>query len=226
MAIVLGKTERIYMKTELSIKPHATTAGRKIDVLEYPVRNFRIHLMLKHASKMLIGLLENQSGNMGASLVPRNVRQQWVALDLIKEEIEFAKAHNDPAEMSHERAYKAYLLDPSQLMEMKNVKQQRVAMELEHFAQIALSVDSSDSQGNISELDFTEIEVQLKAVEDAMLIWLGEGKDNSDTGREVPYYKHVGELVPDVDADYAQVIEPSIDRAKAHIPDVPDLDKA
>lgn len=212
------------MKTELNIKEHSTEAGQKVDVLEYAVRNFRIHLMLKHASKMLIGLLENQSGNMQATLVPRNVRQQWLALSLIKQEISFAKAHNDPAEMSHERAYKVYLMDPNQLMQMQNEKQQRVAMELEHFAQVALSVDSASSQGNISDNDFAEIEDQLATVEDAMNIWLGKGADNSDTGLDVPFYKHVGEIVPAVDADYAAVIEPSIKKPRPNIPDVQDLD--
>lgn len=211
------------MKTELNIKEHQVSAGNRIDVLSYAVRNFRIHLMLKHASKMLLGLMENQSGNMQATLVPRNVRQQWTALDLIKSEIAFAKAHNDPAEMTHERAYKVYLLEPNQLMEMQNVKQQRVAMELEHFAQIALSVDSANAQGNISEADFAEIELQLQAVEDAMTEWLGTGADNSDTGRAVPYYKHLGELVPDVDADYASVLEPSKAKPKPAIPDVEDV---
>lgn len=211
------------MITELNIKEHEVEAGQKIDVLSYPVRNFRIHLMLKHASKMLLGLLENQSGNMQATLTPRNVRQQWTALNLIKQEIAFAKSHNDPAEMTHERAYKIYLMEPNQLMEMQNVKQQRVAMELEHFAQIALSVDSANAQGNISDSDFAEIEVQLKAVEDAMIIWLGSGKDNSDTGLEVPFYKHLGEIRPDVDADYAAVIEPGKLTPKPSIPDVADV---
>lgn len=211
------------MKTELNIKEHNVVAGKKIDVLSYPIRNFRLHLMLKNASKMLLGLLENQSGNMQATLVPRNVRQQWSALEMIKVEIQFAKDHNDPAEMTHERAYKIYLMEPNQLMEMQNSKQQRVAMELEHFAQIVLSVDSANAQGNVSDSDFVEIETQLKAVEDAMVIWLGTGKDNSDTGLAVPFYKHLGQVIPDVDADYAAVLEPSKSMPKPSIPDTPDV---
>ena len=211
------------MKTELNIKEHVVVPGKKIDVLSYPVRNFRLHLMLKNASKTLLGLLENQSGNMQASLVPRNVRQQWLALEMVKVEIQFAKDHNDPAEMSHERAYKIYLMEPNQLMEMQNSKQQRVAMELEHFAQIVLSVDSANAQGNVSDSDFGEIESQLKAVEDAMIIWLGTGADNSNTGLAVPFYKHLGQVIPDVDADYAAVLEPSKSMPKAHIPDVADV---
>jgi hypothetical protein len=169
-------------------------------------------------------MVENDSGNAKASVTPRNVRQHWLALGEIKRMIQFAKDHNDGALMSHERAYQVLMLDPKGLMSISNDKQQVVAMELEHFVQVTGSVDSAQLQGNITDPDFVEIELQLKAVEDAMIIWLGKGADGSDTGVEVPFYKHLGEIIPDVDADYAQTIEPSTENPAPRIPDVPDTE--
>lgn len=213
------------MKTELVVMQPAITPGKKIEVLEHNVRNFRIHLALQHMSMLLLSMVENDSGNMTGNVIPSNVRDTWAQFNLILSELEFAKTHNDPPLADHESAYKILILKGSEIQKISNVKQKRVAMELVLAAEIMMSVDSANAQGNISEKDFSILERQLSTVRDAMTIWLGTGKDNADTGNEVPAFKHLGEIIPSVDMDYAEIVEPSKDLPLPHLPDVPDVEK-
>lgn len=210
------------MKTELSIQPAQITPGKKIQVIEHNVRNFRMHLALEHLSRMQIGFIENDSGNMTGTLVPENVQDAWSQFKLIKSELDFAKKHNNPPLADHEEAYKILLLKGSEVQAMQNVKQKRVVKELDRLAHIMLSVDSAKAQGNISDADFAKIDIQYKTVEDAMKIWMGMGVDNSDTGISTPSFTHLGVLEPSVDLDYSETIEPSKDLPSPHLPDAPD----
>lgn len=211
------------MKTELNVMSADVVAGKKIDVVEHNIRNFRLHLALQHVAMMQLGFIENDSGNMNATVIPRNVKDAWMQLALVEKELEFAKTHNDPPLADHEEAYKILLLKGNEIQRISNIKQKRVIMELDRFAHIAMSVDSAKSQGNISDRDFEKIYTQLNTVKDAMSIWLGQGSDNSDTGISVPDYSHLGEIVPSVDLDYSQTLEPSKDLPLPHLPDTPDV---
>lgn len=211
------------MKTNLVIKEANIVPGKEIEMISYNCRNFRIHLAAAHLSRMMLAMVENQSGNMTGDVVPRNVRDLISQFALIKQEIEFARTHNDPPEATHEEAYKILLLKGNEIQNMDNVKEQRVAKELDLLARVMLSVDSARTQGNISSKDLATIDAQIAVADDAIKIWLGTGASVDETGIEVPAFMHLGELVPDVDMDFRQTLEPSKDLPSPALPDVPDL---
>jgi hypothetical protein len=63
----------------------------------------------------------------------------------------------------------------------------------------------------------------FEIVDAKMLRWLGDGSLQL-TGRNVPAFEEIGEIVPDVDADYAAILEPSRSMPKPKLPDVQDTE--
>ena len=59
-------------------------------------------------------------------------------------------------------------------------------------------------------------------VDDCLDRWIGKGVDTNDTGILAPAFEVLGELRPDVDSDYAAIMEPSRALPKPKLPDVQD----
>jgi hypothetical protein len=212
------------MKTELNVIPHTTTAGLKIDVSEYHIRNFRLHQVVENLSRLMLFLLEMDSNNMSSSVIPQDVRRIWAQFNNIKLELDFAMQHNDYPRGAQEFAFIINFLDQKEIQRIMNVKVKRVASELFVTFQAIVWRDSASAQGFITQEDHDEIIQSLSIASDAMNLWIGEGKDTSDLGSYVPHFRELGVVIPAVDNDFAEVLEPSKDAPKMPVPDVADLD--
>jgi hypothetical protein len=210
------------MISELEKVDPGIIAGRKIRVVEYNIRNYRIHQVLEQIARMFLFILECDSNNTSSKAKPRdvrNLRSQW---KIAKEELEFSMAHNDLPSPSHEYAFKLLLVDTIEIQKIRNIKMKRVASEIFNVVQVMLSLDSASTQGYIAAEDHADVQELFKVVEDCMARWIGSGSDVFDTGVVAPAYEILGEIYPDVDADYADTLEPSADMPKPKLPDVVD----
>jgi len=211
------------MITELNKVDAAIVAGSKINVVEYNVRNYRLHQVLEQMSRLFLFLLECDSNNTSSKARPRDVRgivSQW---KIVKEEMEFSMAHNDFPNGSHEYAFRVMMLDQKEIQKVRNVKMKRIISEMFNTARVIVSVDSANTQGFIAQEDANDILQMFTLVDDVLERWIGAGTDTSDTGLIAPAYEALGELRPDVDGDYASIMEPSSSLPLPKLPDVADV---
>lgn len=211
------------MKTELNPQPATITPGVRITVLEYNLRNFRVHAIMEQVSRLLLYLLECDSNNTSSVLSPRevrNIRKQW---EIVKGEFDFSVAHNDMPQGSHEYSYKLLLIDQTEILKMKNVKLKRVVSELFNASRAIVSADSSSSQGVISVEDQMDFKLIGSLIDDVMERWIGTGEDTTKVGLSAPDFKILGEVSPSVNLNYAEVLEPSRSTPASKLPDVADV---
>lgn len=211
------------MRTELEIVPSAPVAGRKIAVLEYNIRNYRLHQVVEQMSRLFLFCVEADSNNTASKSRPRDVRRILSQWKIVKDEFEFSMSHNDFPNGSHEYAYKLYILDQKEVQRVRNVKIKRVVSEMWNAVQVLLSVDSANTQGFIAEEDAVDIRQMFVVVDDTLARWIGDGKDALSVGLTAPAYEELGEILPDVDGDYAQLLEPSSALPLSKLPDVADV---
>ena len=211
------------MITNLREVAHDTIPGRTIDVRSFKINNYRIHNSLDALARLILSTMENESNNMQAELVPLNVSSMQLAWATVKETWDDAIKHNNPPTPAHEFGYKIFLPTGQEIMKMPNFKMKMMVKEYKHLAEIMLSTDSANSNANISIGTENKIKSAIKIVDELMLKWIGSGKDNASVGLDVPTFLHLGTLDPDVDADYAQVSEPSPDAPAHGRPDVADV---
>jgi len=211
------------MITELNKVSADIVGGKKIDVVEYNMKNYRLHQVLEQMSRMFLFCLECDSNNTNSKAKPRDVRgivAQWA---IVKDEMSFSMAHNDFPNGSHEYAFKVNMLDQHEIQKVRNVKMKRIISEMFNTARVILSVDSANTQGFIAEEDAADIMQMFTLVDDCLARWIGGGKDTTDTGLMAPAYEILGQVVPDVDGDYAQILEPSSAMPASKLPDTPDV---
>lgn len=210
------------MITELKKVDPVITGGRSIDVVDYNVRNYRLHQVLEQMSRLFLFCLECDSNNTNSKAKPRDVRgivNQW---KIVKEEMAFSMDHNDFPNGSHEYAFKVLMLDQKEIQKIRNVKIKRIVSEMFNTARVILSVDSANTQGFIAAEDATDIVQMFTLVDDCLARWIGSGSDLDDTGLMAPAYEILGAVVPDVDLDYAEILEPSKNMPAPKLPDTPD----
>ena len=211
------------MITELNKVDAAIVGGSKVNVVEYNIRNYRLHQVLEQMSRLFLFLLECDSNNTSSKARPRDIRgilSQW---NIVKEEMEFSMAHNDFPNGSHEYAFKVVMLDQKEIQKVRNVKMKRLISEMFNTARVILSVDSSNTQGYIAAEDAADVLQMFTLVDDVLARWIGGGTDTADTGIIAPAYEILGELRPDVDGDYASIMEPSSSLPLPKLPDTPDV---
>lgn len=209
------------MKTELKIHQEAITGGRQIDVVEYNVRNYRLRDTLEACARLLCYLVECDSNNTNSKIIPseaREVIEQW---NITKEELDFSLQYNDFPQGQHEYAYKISLLKGTEIQRVRNVKVKTVLTEAFHAMRVLVGVDSANTQGFIDLSDADRIKKAFEIVDAKIARWLGDGTV-ANTGRYAPAYEILGEMVPDVDSDYAAVLEPSSATPAPAQPDAPD----
>lgn len=209
------------MKTELQIHKEDITGGRKVDVVEYNVRNYRMRDTLEQCSRLMIYLLECDSNNTSSKAIPSDVREITEQWNIVKEELDFSLQYNDFPKGSHEYAYKIYLLKGTEIQRVRNVKLKTVLAECFNAMRVLLSVDSANTQGFIDLRDSENVKRAFEIVDAKIVRWLGDGTVEN-TGRYAPAYEELGTIEPDVDGDYAQVLEPSSSTPAAKLPDSPD----
>jgi len=212
------------MITELNKIPQQVVPGHKIDVSEYKVRNYRLHSPLESLSRLTLFICECDSNNTVTKVTPRNARQIICQWELVKDEFQFALDHNDTPTGSYEFAYQILLLHQSQIQKIRNVKMKRVVAELFNLSQVILSLDSSKTQQFVDLDDAAVVREAFNVVDDVIARWLGDGTFG-DLGIKAPAMECLGEVIPDVDGDYAQIIEPSPLMPEPMLPDVPDIEQ-
>jgi hypothetical protein len=212
------------MKTELNIVPANPKAGFKFAVNEFNIRNLRLHKVCEQMSRLLLFCLECDSNNTSSKARPRDVRGIRAQFDIAKSELAFSMAHNDYPQASHEFAFKIYMIDQTEIQKVRNVKIKQIVAEIYNCVHVILSCDSASTQGFIAAEDAKDIEEMIQLCNDSMDRWIGKGTDTTDTGLVAPAYEILGELVPDVDGDYAQMLEPSKENPLSKLPDVPDVE--
>lgn len=212
------------MITELKKVDPEIVGGKKIEVVEYNIRNYRLHQVLEQMSRLFLFCLECDSNNTNSKAKPRDIRgivAQWA---IVKDEMTFSMEHNDFPNGSHEYAFIINLIDQKEIQKIRNVKMKRIVSEMFNTARVLVSVDSANTQGFIADEDAADIIQMFTLVDDCLKRWIGDGKDTGDTGLIAPAYEILGAVIPDVDGDYAKILEPSSTMPMPKLPDVADTD--
>lgn len=212
------------MITELNRVDAEIVGGVKVDVVEYNIRNYRIHNSLEQMSRMLLFCLECDSNNTSSKNLPSDTRKILSQWEIVKSEFEFGMAHNDVPTGSHEYAYKISIPSGKEIQKIRNVKMKRVVTEVFNTARVMLSLDSANSQGYVAAEDAADIRKMFDVTDACFARWIGDGSEGS-LGLVAPAYEKLGEVQPDVHGDYAQILEPSRGMPAPKLPDTADTDK-
>lgn len=210
------------MISELVTVDPVVIGGRKINVVEYNIQNYRLHQVLEQLARLFLFLLECDSNNTSSKMKPRDARgilRQWA---IAKEELDFSMAHNDLPDGIYEYGFKILLPEGKEIQRIRNVKIKRIYSEMFNCVRQILSVDSAKTQGYIAAEDHAEIMEMMTCVDDCLARWIGNGTDAANTGIVAPAYEELGVIYPDVDSDYASIREPSADAPAPKLADAAD----
>jgi hypothetical protein len=210
------------MITELVKVDAMIIGGRKIDVVDYKLQNYRLHQVLEQMSRLFLFLLECDSNNTSSKMKPRDARgilRQWA---IAKEELVFSMSFNDLPDGIYEYGFSISLPDQKEIQKIRNVKVKRIYSEMFNCARQILSTDSSKTQGFIAIEDHADIMQMFTCVDACLARWIGDGSDAENVGIMAPAYEELGVIVPDVDSDYASINEPSASAPVSKLPDTPD----
>lgn len=211
------------MKTELNIVDPEIVGGKRIDVVSYNIRNYRLHQVVEQMSRLFLFCLECDSNNTSSKARPRDVRGIVAQWQIVKDELIFSMSHNDYPTGSHEYAFQISIIDQKEIQKVRNVKMKRIISEMFNCARVILSVDSASSQGFIAQEDAGDIMMMFKLVDDCLSRWIGDGSAIDATGLVAPAYEILGVVTPDVDGDYAKALEPSSTVPAPKLPDTQDV---
>lgn len=211
------------MITELNKVDARVVGGRKINVVDYHIQNYRLHQVLEQMSRMFLFLLECDSNNTSSKIRPRDARRILAQWGVVKDELAFGMEHNDLPSAIYEYGFSICLPEGKEIQKIRNVKIKRVYTEAFGAARQILSVDSAKTQGFVAAEDHAEIMEWITTVDLCFARWIGDGSD-TNTGIVVPAYEELGLISPDVDSDYAVIAEPSADIPVSKLPDVADTE--
>lgn len=195
--------------------------GREVEAVDYRVRNYRLHNALEQGARLLLFCLECDSNNTASKSLPsdaRDILDQW---NVLKDEFEFGVEHNDLPTPSHEYAYTISLPTGKEIQRIRNVKMKRVVTEIFNTLRVMVSTDSAGAQAYVDARDVSSIRRMFEVTDKTLARWIGDGTLDT-TGFSVPAFERVGEVQPDVDSDYAVILEPSSSMPKPKLDDVPD----
>ena len=212
------------MITNLNQRDPETIGGHEIDVVQNNIRNQAIHAALEQMARLQVFLLECDSNNTNSKMKPSDVRGTRAQWEICKEEFEFGfqDENNDLPMGAYEYAYQIYTIHQKEIARVRNVKVKKIVTVVWNAMNYLLSVDSASTQGYIAEEDAEGIRTRMAYVDRVMDEWIGNGADFSDTGRRAPAYEILGRIQPDVDSDFAQMLEPSKRMPESRLPDVVD----
>jgi len=211
------------MITELNVVVPEIVPGAKIDVVEHRIRNFRLHGMLENLSRLLIAVLEVQSNDSSATVVPSDVRDIQSQFGIIMEDLAFAKEVNDAPIGSYQHAFCCAIIDQREVQRIRNVKIKNVVRDLWVLGMVILGCDSAKTQNFVSISDFAKITRALEVCQLSMTRWIGSGENDESLGIFAPAFEQTGTVTPDVDADFAVKLEPSKTIPKPQLDDVLDI---
>jgi hypothetical protein len=209
------------MITELNLVPANVVGGRKINVVEYHIQNYRLHQVLEQLARMFLFLLECDSNNTSSKIRPRDARRILGQWNVAKDELVFGMDHNDLPSGIYEYGFVVNMPEGKEIQKIRNVKIKRIYAEMFNAARQILSVDSSKTQSFVAAEDHEDIMAWFNTVDQCLERWIGDGSE-SNTGILVPAYEELGVVSPDVDSDYAAMNEPSADVPLTKLPDTSD----
>lgn len=212
------------MVTNLKIMASNVQGGRTMKALSYRTTNQSLHLMTQPLSKLLFWMLECDSNNTVATVVPRDVatiRQQW---GFYKEELETAKMYANQPMGKLETNFKILLPHPVEMKMFTNQKLDRVAHQVYNLCRVSMSLDSSGTKNFVPNTDYKTIQECIDVVEGIMTKFIGTGLQDAqsgkwDTGVDVSPLIELGTLNPDTDEDSATLQEGSAERTETHLDD-------
>lgn len=210
------------MISNLAIKSPELQPGREMGVHAWKIQNHRFYMGLLYLAEMATAALEGDSNNQRSHVTPREIRDHWTQWEAYKAELEFARNHNDGPLAATEVDNFLAVPTRNEVQRAPNRKVQRVVRELVRHIHVCRSLDSARAQVNINDSDYKVIKESEAICEAAMERYWGTGKDNADTGVEMPDYAHMGRLQPDLDLDKIAMREPSADAPDDGQPDAPD----
>jgi len=205
-------------KVEAQIIP-----GSEIDVVEYNIRNFRLHGMMESLSRLLIAVLEQQSNDTNATVVPSDVRDILAQFGILKGDLDFAEDVNDAPTGQYQLAFVCNFLCQKEVQRIRNIKIKSVVKDAWMLGMVIMGCDSAKSQNFISEVDLTRIRKAIEICEKSMSRWIGTGEDAGSLGLTAPAFEQTGQVLPDVDGDFAKRLEPSKSVPMSMLPDAPDV---
>jgi hypothetical protein len=212
------------MITELNVVDAGVIPGRKIDVVEYKIQNYRLHQVLEQVGRLFLFLLECDSNNTSSKMRPRDARRVLAQWEVAKDELIFGMEHNDLPKGIYEYGFVVNLPEGKEIQKIRNVKIKRIYSEIFNAARQILSVDSAHTQSFVASEDHSEIIEWFNVVDACLARWIGDGSD-TNTGILVPAYEELGVVTPDVDSDYASINEPTADAPPPKLPSVPNTGK-
>jgi hypothetical protein len=210
------------MITELNEVEPEVVPGAQIDVVRYRIRNFRLHGMMENLSRLLVSIIEIQSNDTSATVVPSDVRDIMSQYNIIKGDLDFAIEVNDAPVGSYQHAFVTLFLHQKEVQRVRNIKVKSVVKDLWMLGMVILGCDSAKSQNFVSNADAAKIQRALEVCAKSLARWIGSGENAESLGIEAPAFETSGTLMPDVDADFAEKLEPSKTIPKPMLDDVPD----
>lgn len=214
------------MQTELLEKSPDIVGGHKVDVVQNNIRNPRLHRVLEQMTRLCIYLLECDSNNTSSKAKPSDVRYVRAQWGIVKDEFAFSTAeeNNDLPAGAYEQAYKVFTIHQKEVQRVVNVKVRAVLEEIWDTMELMLSVDSAATQGFTASEDIEAISKRLAFVDRVMDRWIGDGKDLMSTGIIAPAYEILGTIVPSINSDWAEKLEPSKRYPASRLADTPDVE--
>jgi len=210
------------MITNLNIVDPEIVPGAEIDVVSYKIRNFRLHGLMENLSRLLVAIIELQSNDSSATVVPSDVRDILAQFNICKEDLDFAVEVNDAPVGSYQHAFVTLFLNQKEVQRVRNIKIKSVVKDLWMFGMVVLGCDSAKTQNFVSNSDVTKIRRAIEVADKSLTRWIGTGEDADNLGVDAPAFITTGELLPDVDADFARKLEPSKTIPDSMLPDAPD----
>jgi hypothetical protein len=212
------------MITELNNVEPPIVGGRKIETNVYKTRNYRSHNSLEQMARLLLFCLECDSNNTSSKNLPSDTRKIQAQWKICKDEFEFGMLYNDLPKGSHEYAYQISIPSGTEIQRIRNVKMKRITVEIWNTARYILSMDSANSQAYVADEDADDVRKLFAATDATFARWIGSGEDAGNTGIKAPAYEELGEIRPDVDGDYAKILEPSANVPSPKLDDAADTD--
>ena len=214
------------MITNLNIVDPDIVPGAEIDVVQYRIRNFRLHGLMENLSRLLIAIVELQSNDTSSTIVPSDARDILAQFNICREDLDFAVDVNDAPVGSYQHAFVTLFLNQKEVQRVRNIKIKSVVKDLWMFGMVVLGCDSAKTQNFVSNKDAAMIRRAIEVADKSLARWIGTGEDADNLGVDAPAFVTTGELLPDVDADFAQKLEPSKTIPKAMLDDVVDTKSA
>jgi len=208
--------------TNLNIVDPDIVPGAEIDVVQYRIRNFRLHGLMENLSRLLVAIVELQSNDTSSTVVPSDARDILAQFTICKEDLDFAMEVNDAPVGSYQHAFVTLFLNQKEVQRIRNIKIKSVVKDLYMFGMVVLGCDSASTQNFVSNADATKIRRAIEVADKSIARWIGTGENAESLGVDAPSFESLGQLLPDVDADFAQKLEPSKTIPKAMLDDVPD----